>query len=322
MKEDMLEEIRANINKTLKETNLNIGKLFRGKVRDNYILADRQERIIITTDRISAFDRILGTLPFKGQVLNQLAAFWFEKTRGIFPNHLKSSPDPAVMITRECKPLPVEVVVRGYITGSLWRSYAEGKRDMYGIKWPEGLKKDQKLEAPVITPTTKEELGAHDKPVSAEEIMSKGIVDEETWSAIEEASLDLFNYGTEHLAKQGLILVDTKYEFGIAGEELVLIDEMHTPDSSRFWYADEYEKRFTEGKQQKMIDKEYVRQWLISKGFMGEGAVPEIPPEIIVEASRRYIEAYEKITGEEFLPVSGEPIERIKGVLRGKGYKV
>ncbi|MGI6495870.1 MAG: phosphoribosylaminoimidazolesuccinocarboxamide synthase [Kiritimatiellia bacterium] len=286
-----------------------------GKVRDSYLLDGR--RILVTTDRISAFDRVLGTIPFKGQVLNQLAAFWFEKTRGIVPNHVISVPDPSVMVVHECGQLPLEFIVRGYITGvtqtSAWTHYKAGVRNFCGNPLPDGLRKDQKLDAPILTPTTKHE--AHDRNISRDEALSEGLIDAATFDAARDICLRLFEAGTRHAAAQGLILVDTKYEIGTLDGRLVASDEIHTPDSSRYWYAAEYAGRFARGEEQRKLDKEYVREWLAARGFRGDGEPPVLPDEVRVEAAKRYIEAYERITGLEFQPVEGPVRERVRAAL-------
>ncbi|MEK6892255.1 MAG: phosphoribosylaminoimidazolesuccinocarboxamide synthase [Nanoarchaeota archaeon] len=303
---------------TLDKTNFKFGKKYEGKVRDNYTFDDK--RIIITTDRISAFDRVLCTIPFKGQVLNQTAAFWFEKTKNIIENHVISIPDPNVMLVKECKPLPVEMVVRGYITGvtttSAWYNYEKGVRNFCGNILPEGLKKNQKLAKPIITPSTKAEHGAHDESVSGEEIIKRKVVDEKLYRQMEKASLALFDFGTKLIVKNNLILVDTKYEFGELNGKLVLIDEAHTPDSSRFWIKNTYDKLFYQGQEPQKLDKEYVRMWLSEKGFIGEGKIPLIPDEVKVEAAKRYITAYEMITGKQFEAKNEDVWKRIEGSLR------
>lgn len=292
-----------------------LGGKYEGKVRDNYTKDNR--RIIIVTDRLSAFDRIICLIPFKGQVLNQIAQFWFEKTKDIIGNHAIEFPDPNVVIAKECKPLSVEMVVRGYITGvtstSAWYHYERGVRDFCGNKLPEGMKKNQKFEKPIITPSTKAEKGGHDKSISPEEILKRGLLTEDKWNQLKKASLALYNRGVEICAKQGIILVDTKYEFGEDQDgNIILIDEIHTPDSSRFWFKNEYEQRLAEGQEQKKIDKEYLREWLADKGFIGEGEIPEIPENVKVETARLYIEAYELITGQEFNAEVGSVEERIE----------
>ncbi len=328
MKTDMMSEIilKQQLKSTLDKTDFDFGKgteTYFGKVRDNYILSDK--RIMITTDRISAFDVVLTTLPFKGQVLNQMSQFWFEKTRNIVPNAVMDIPDPNVTVAKNCKPIMVEFVVRGYITGvtttSIWHNYEKGVREFCGHKLPEGLKKDQKLPRPLLTPSTKAEKGLHDESVSRAQVIEKGLMTAEEFDKVAEISMKVFELGQKVAARQGIILVDTKYEFGYDEKgEITLIDEVHTPDSSRFWFADTYEELFRAGKEQRKIDKEYVRKWLSDRGFMGEGPVPEIPDEIRVEAARRYIEAYELITGQEFKAVAGNPTARIRENLIKHGY--
>ncbi len=315
--------LKKQLEYTLDKTSLSLGKKYEGKVRDNYILDDK--RIIIVTDRISAFDRVLCTLPFKGQVLNQMSAFWFEKTRDIIGNHVIEVPDPNVTIGKECKLIPVEMVVRGYLTGvtttSSWYNYERGVRNFCGNILPEGMKKNQKFDRPIITPSTKAEKGSHDESVSGDEIVKRGIVDEKLYKQMEKAALALFDFGNKLVAKNNLILVDTKYEFGIdAGGNLTLIDEMHTPDSSRYWIKSSYEKLFSAGKEPEKLDKEYVRQFLANKGFIGEGKIPEIPDDVKIEAAKRYITAYEMITGKEFKAEVGDVNERIKDNLKRAGY--
>ncbi|MBI1970032.1 phosphoribosylaminoimidazolesuccinocarboxamide synthase [Candidatus Woesearchaeota archaeon] len=308
------EDIQKQIRFALEKTDLPLGERYQGKVRDVYRQQERM--IIITTDRISAFDHVLGTIPFKGQVLNQMAAFWFDKTKHIVRNHVLDNPDPNVMVVEECKAIPIEMVVRGYITGSLWREYAAGKRQLYGITFKEGLKKDQKFKQSILTPTTKEQYGKHDKPVSREEILREKIVEKHLYEDMEDAALHLFEKGTEIAAKHGLILVDTKYEFGLLDGELVLIDEIHTPDSSRFWHAKSYEQLFNVSMDQQMLDKEFVRQWLIERGFMGEGKPPALTDDLKVAAAQRYIENFELITGQEFEGMVGDVQQRIAENLR------
>jgi phosphoribosylaminoimidazole-succinocarboxamide synthase len=310
-----VEQLLAQIPQVLTGTDFpTLGERYEGKVRDNYSKDGR--RILIVSDRLSAFDRIITLIPFKGQVLNQIAKFWFEKTEDICGNHVISFPDPNVVVAKECKALPVELVVRGYITGvtstSAWSHYAKGVRNFCGNELPEGMKKDQKFDSPIITPSTKALHGGHDESVSREEILERTDVTAEQFDEMADKAMKLYLRGVEIAAKQGIILVDTKYEFGVnADGEIVLIDEIHTPDSSRFWYADEYQDRFNQGIPQKKIDKEYLREWLADKGFVGEGEVPEIPDDIRAETGRRYIEAYELITGEQFVAEVGDAGERI-----------
>lgn len=310
------EIIAAQLPHTLSKTDFpRLGEKYEGKVRDNYTKATR--RILIATDRLSAFDRIITTIPFKGQVLNQISQFWFERTKDIIGNHVEEYPDPNVMVGVLCKALPVEMVVRGYITGvtstSAWYHYERGARTFCGNVLPEGLRKNQKLPSPILTPSTKAEHGGHDESVSPEEILKRAVVSQEQWKTVSNAALRLYKRGVEICAKQGIILVDTKYEFGIAPDgNIVLIDEVHTPDSSRFWFASEYEKRLAAGEEQKKIDKEYLREWLAERGFLGEGDVPPIPDEVRVETARRYIEAFELITGTQLRAQPGDMLERLE----------
>ena len=293
-----------------------LGERYKGKVRENYYMGD--EIIMVTTDRVSAFDHVLGTIPFKGQILTEIANFWFEKTKHIAPNHIISSPDPQVLVARKAKTLPVEVIVRGYITGSLWREYEQGINGQYGFLLPEGLKKDQKFDTPILTPSTKAEYGKHDEPIARDAIVN-GLVEESVYAQAEEYALDLFTAGQEWASKQGLILVDTKYEFGMVDDELIVIDEIHTPDSSRYWIASEYEKRFNEGQSQNMLDKENIRQWLIERGFSGEGTPPVLTDKIRVTLAERYIELYTQLTGNEFHPLFGDVKSRIERNLEKAG---
>jgi phosphoribosylaminoimidazole-succinocarboxamide synthase len=271
-----------------------------GKVRDIYQLGDK--RILITTDRVSAFDRVLGAIPYKGQVLNQLSAWWFEQTRDIVNNHVVAAPDPNVTIGREAEALPVEVIVRGYITGitstSLWTLYEKGEREPYGVSLPDGLKKNDALPQPIITPTTKATGGAHDERLTRTEIIERGLVDKSLWEEVERAALSIFARGQEVARRAGLILVDTKYEFGLIDEQLTVIDEIHTPDSSRYWEASSY----SEGKEPTNFDKEFLREWFVQQGYRGEGTIPTMPVEFIAQVAARYIAAYERLTGLDFIP--------------------
>jgi phosphoribosylaminoimidazole-succinocarboxamide synthase len=278
-------------------------KYLRGKVRDIF---DLQTRLLLfTSDRVSAFDRVLGLVPCKGEVLNRISLFWFDKTADIVENHLIERITPRTVLVETCDVLPVEVVVRGYLTGSAWRDYQAGKA-ISGITLPRGMRFNQQFDAPLITPSTKAERGTHDRPISSQEILASGIVPAATWAEMQEKSLALFRRGSKIAAANGLILVDTKYEFGLKEGRLVLVDEVHTPDSSRYWYADTYRELFEAGKKQRKIDKEYLRQWLIEQGYMGEGNPPVIPDSVRIELAWRYIQAFEKITGEKFYPKSGD----------------
>lgn len=283
------------------------GKKYQGKVRDFYTYNDK--RLLITTDRQSAFDVILGCIPFKGAVLNQLSQFWFEKTKRIVPNHMIGVPHPNVMIAKNCTPIPVEMIVRGYMTGvtktSIWYSYERGERMIYGLKFPDGMVKNQKLPTPIITPTTHPEAGSagHDERLTRGEILKKGIVAPALWRAMEKAALALFAYGSALCKKRGLILVDTKYEFGLYKGKLTLIDEVHTPDSSRFWIAKTYKARLAKGLEPENFDKEFLRLWYAKRGYRGDGVPPKMSKELIVDLARRYIAVYEKITGKKFTPL-------------------
>lgn len=303
----------------LKTVNLaGFGRKYQGKVRD-YYLADGK-RILVTTDRISAFDRVLGYIPHKGQVLNQLSAFWFEKTKDIISNHLISVPDPNVMIVKDCHPYPIEIVVRGYISGvtntSLWYNYSQGKREIYGLRFPDGLKKNQKLSQPIITPTTRGTgLGGHDEKISKKEILEREIIPKKVYREMEKAALSLFERGTEICQKAGLILVDTKYEFGDYHGKLTLIDEIHTPDSSRFWIAKTYQEKFKKGLEPENFDKEFFRLWYSKRGYMGEGKPPRMPLSFRHKVSQRYVKLYELITGKKFIPGKKPIAQRIKNNL-------
>ena len=305
-----MEYIKTQLGNTLDKIDLNMkGEYYKGKVRDNYLFDDRI--VMITSDRISAFDHVLGTIPFKGQILNEIALFWFEKTKHIVPNHIISSPDPQVLLAKKAKTLPVEVIVRQYITGSLWREYSEGVNGQYGFMLPDNLIKNQKFVKPILTPSTKAEYGMHDEPISKNEIIEKKLVELEIYEKAEHYALALFAEGQKWANKRGLILVDTKYEFGIYNNELIVIDEIHTPDSSRYWVESEYENRFQNNQAQLMLDKENIRQWLIDKDFSGEGTPPELTDEIRILLAEKYIELYEKLTGKEFSPSIGNVNHRI-----------
>lgn len=276
--------------------------VYHGKVRDVYNIADKY-LVMVATDRISAFDVILPKgIPFKGQVLNQIAAQFLDATLDICPNWKLAVPDPMVTVGVRCEPFKVEMIVRGYLAGSAWREYAAGAREICGVALPDGLRENQKLPHPIVTPTTKEDEG-HDANISRAEIIERGIVGKEDYEKMERYALAIFERGTEMAAERGLILVDTKYEFGKHDGEVILIDEIHTPDSSRYFYAEGYEERFRNGEPQKQLSKEFVRQWLIANGFMGRPGekMPEMTEEYCREVSDRYIELYEHITGEKFV---------------------
>ncbi|HEY1536606.1 MAG TPA: phosphoribosylaminoimidazolesuccinocarboxamide synthase [Polyangiaceae bacterium] len=293
-----------------------LGKKYEGKVRDNYSTPDGR-RVIVVTDRISAFDRVLGTLPLKGQVLNHAAAFWFESTAHIVPNHVLSVPDPNVLVAKECTPLPVEMVVRAYLTGttstSIWIHYERGAREFCGHRLPEGLKKHARLPQPILTPSTKAPKGDHDISASRAEILEISGMPASEFDAAADMAMALFREGQRLCRERGLILVDTKYEFGKTKDgEIVVIDEIHTPDSSRFWYSASYEARFEAGQDPESFDKEYVRRFLVDQGYRGEGPIPVIPDGVRVEATRRYIEAVDTITGTPFVPNLEEPTARMR----------
>ncbi|MGY6561900.1 MAG: phosphoribosylaminoimidazolesuccinocarboxamide synthase [Luteibaculaceae bacterium] len=300
---------------TLTETNFDFpGKesLYKGKVRDVYTL-DNDLIAMVATDRISAFDVILPKgIPYKGQVLNQLASRFLNECKDIAPTWKISSPDPNVTIGLKCRPLKVEMVIRGYLTGHAWRVYKSGKRELCGVTLPEGMVENQKFDKPIITPATKADHGEHDEDISKEDILKRGIVSPADYELMEKYTHQLFERGTEIAAERGLILVDTKYEFGRYNGDVYLIDEIHTPDSSRYFYADGYEERLAKGESQRQLSKEFVREWLLSEGFSGEKGqeVPEMTDEWVEQISKRYIELYEKITGEKFEPANLE-----------KGYK-
>jgi phosphoribosylaminoimidazole-succinocarboxamide synthase len=312
-----IDTLRRGLAITLDHTDLGpIGKKYEGKVRDNYSRPDGT-RVLVTTDRISAFDRVLGTLPFKGQVLNGLSAYWFQSTKDVAPSHFVSAPDPNVTIGLECTPLAVELVVRAYLTGvtstSIWTHYEAGARTFAGHALPDGLKKNEPLPNAILTPSTKAEKGGHDETVSRAELLRRGEVGEADFDRAGEMALALFRHGQEVCAKRGLILADTKYEMGKTKDgRIVVIDEMHTPDSSRYWLAASYEGRLSRGEEPESFDKEYVRRWLAAQGFKGDGPIPPIPDEIRIEASRRYIEACETVMGSPFVPSLEDPHVRMK----------
>jgi len=304
------------------------GEKISGKVRDIYMRGDCSERVLITTDRVSAFDRVLGLIPFKGQVLNQLSAWWFERTRDIVANHVIAVPDPNVTIGREAAALPVEVVVRGYITGvtktSLWYLYSQGDRNPYGIQLPDGLRKNDQLPQPIITPTTKAVGGAHDERITRDEILQQQIISPPLWEQVEQTALRLFARGQEVAHQAGLILVDTKYEFGLinptgtqSNGQLALIDEVHTPDSSRYWIADTYQP----GRDPANYDKEYLREWFAARGYRGDGTPPVMTADFVAQLAARYIGAYERLTGNVFAPAEQPAAERIERNLAAYGEK-
>jgi len=308
--------LREQCERTLGETNFSgLGRLEAGKVRDNYIAGEH--RYLVATDRVSCFDVIVSTLPFKGQILNQLAAFWFEKTREVARNHLVEVPDPNVSKVLECKPLPVEFVFRAYLTGSsstsIWTAYERGEREYCGHRLEDGMRKHEALPEPLLTPTTKAQLGAHDELTSRAVLIERGAISAERYDEAAAIGAGLFAEGRRWAESRGLILVDTKYEMGLDPEgRLVVIDEIHTPDSSRYWHRDSYERALSQGTDPTQLDKEYLRVWLGNQGYRGQGKPPEIPIDVRCEATRRYIEAFEQITGRAFEPDTQPIVERIR----------
>jgi len=287
----------------IKETNLNLkGQtgFYKGKVRDVYEFGD--VLAFVTSDRISAFDIVLPrAIPYKGEILNQIAAKFMKMTEDIVPNWLLDVPDPAISVGKRCEPFPIEMVIRGYLVGHAWREYKSGKRTICGMPMAEGMVENQKFDKPIITPTTKADVG-HDEDISREEIISQGLVSEDHYRKLEEYTYKLFERGTKYAAERGLILVDTKYEFGLYNDEIILIDEVHTPDSSRYFYADGYAENFAKGIKQKQLSKEFVREWLMENNFQGKevDVMPDISDDVVEMVMNRYIELYEKVTGEEF----------------------
>ena len=294
----------------------NLTGTYTGKVRDVYFIQDKY-MVMVATDRISAFDVVLPRgIPYKGQVLTQIAAKFLDSTTDIVRNWKIACPDPMVTVGYKCQPLPVEMIVRGYLTGSSWRSYKAGARQICGVDIPEGMREHQKFDHPIVTPTTKAEIGGHDQDISKEEIIAKGLIPADVYEKVEQAALKLFERGTEIARERGLILVDTKYEFGLLDGEVCLMDEIHTPDSSRYFYLDGYQERFDDGQPQKQLSKEFVREWLMENGFQGRPGekVPEMTDSIVSGISDRYIELYEAVTGEKFtkLPYDENIFERIE----------
>jgi phosphoribosylaminoimidazole-succinocarboxamide synthase len=312
--------IRAQLGKTLDRTDFpELGEKYEGKVRDCYIRDGK--RTIVVTDRLSAFDVVLGTIPFKGQVLNQMAAFWFEATANLAPNHVINVPDPTVMVARECQLLPVEFVMRGYITGvtstSIWTHYQKGARVFCGHDLPEGMRKNQRLPRALLTPSTKAEKGEHDRSVSRAEILEMGLLSAADFDTAADMCARVFAFGQGEALRRGLILVDTKYEIGRRPDgSLCFIDEIHTPDSSRYWYADDYQDRFDRGEEPRGLDKEYVRRTLADQGYRGEGPPPPLTDDVRTEAARRYIQVCELITGRPFVANADEPTARIRRNLK------
>ncbi len=313
--------LQAQLGKTLDSTDLSrlpkVKSSYFGKVRDNFSTDDGR-RVIVVSDRISAFDVVLGTIPFKGQVLNQMANYWFEETKHIARSHVLSVPDANVMVAVECTPLKAEFVMRAYLTGvtstSIWIAYQKGAREFCGHALPEGMKKNQPLPTAILTPSTKAEKGDHDESVSREELIRRGAISAADFDHAAEMCKQLFAFGQKRAAERGLILVDTKYELGRTAEgEIVVIDEIHTPDSSRYWYADDYEARLARGEEPRGLDKEYVRRWLVSeRNYNGDGPPPALPDDVRIEAARRYIANFELVTGRAFEPDTAEPQARIR----------
>jgi phosphoribosylaminoimidazole-succinocarboxamide synthase len=311
------ERMARELSGTLDRTSVtHLGVARPGKVRDSYVSGG--VRTIVTTDRQSAFDRIVGTIPFKGQTLNAIANFWFDATADIVANHLIEVPDPNVIRARECELVPLEFVVRGYITGvtktSLWFAYESGQREVDGHRLPEGLRKNERLPQPILTPAAK--LDEHDRNISRAEAIDEGLITASLFDRIADLSFALFARGTEVASERGLILVDTKYEFGVLGGDVFLIDEVHTPDSSRYWYADTYEELFDDGKDQRALDKEPLREWLMERGFDGAGTPPALPDHVRVATAARYISLAEEITQRPFEPTSDTAVDRVNSLLR------
>ncbi|MBY8984984.1 MAG: phosphoribosylaminoimidazolesuccinocarboxamide synthase [Candidatus Lokiarchaeota archaeon] len=315
--------ITKQLNFTLRETNFpTLGKLYKGKVRDNYI--QENIRIIVATDRLSAFDRVMTTIPFKGQMLNQLSSFWFEKTKDLVKNHIINIPDPNVSVVHQCQTIPVEIIVRAYITGTAWRNYIKGKTTS-GIILPRRLKKNQKLDEVVVTPSNKSKSG-HDIYISKDQIIKDKMVEKDIYEEMEQASLKLFKFGQKYCEKNGLIMVDTKYEFGIKEGELLVIDEIHTQDSSRFWMLDSYDEKISQGAEPDILDKEIFRGWLmetypdIFPDIKLEDEIPPIADDIKIELAKRYMKSYEKITGMEFHAEVADVNQRIHDNLKQADY--
>jgi phosphoribosylaminoimidazole-succinocarboxamide synthase len=314
------EQILASLPKALKSVEVpGLGPKQSGKVRDAWVRGER--RITVTTDRQSGFDRVLGMVPFKGSVLNELAAWWFEQTADIVPNHVIDVPDPNVLVSHQTEMIPVEMVVRGYMSGvtntSVWGSYARGERVIYGLKFPDGLRKNERLPQAVITPTTHGGgASGHDERLTRTEIISREMVRPKLYEQMERAALELFAFGSRRAREQGLILVDTKYEFGLYKGKLMLIDEVHTTDSSRFWKAETYEARMAAGDEPENFDKEFIRLWYAKRGYTGDGEPPAMDEELVVAAAQHYMAAYEMLTGWEFAGYEYPIDERVMGAVR------
>jgi phosphoribosylaminoimidazole-succinocarboxamide synthase len=317
------EDIQQVLPMAFDHSNLPLPGKQHGKVRDWYNLPAKR-RLIVTSDRLSAFDRNLAVVPYKGQVLNQLAAWWFEQAKDVIPNHLLTIPDPNCAVVQEVEPLPVEVIVRGYITGvtstALWYRYNLGEREIYGYRFPDGLRKNQQLPEAIITPTTKGGVTGHDERLTCAEVVEKGYLPQAAWDVIQSSALQIFQRGQEVAARAGLILVDTKYEFGRTSDgEIILIDEVHTPDSSRFWKADNYTERFDQGLEPENFDKEFIRMAFAELGYRGDGEPPQVPKKLWVQASQRYIQIYEMLTGLVFDPATYPAEARLQKNLQEAG---
>jgi len=298
----------------LSETHFSwLGSRYEGKVRDSYVR--NRERILIATDRLSAFDRVLTTVPGKGQILTQMAKYWFDKTRSIISNHLIAIPDPCVMIARDVTILPVEVVVRGFIAGSAWRDYAAG-HPISGVRLRPGLREFEQLPHPVVTPYTKEAVGKHDMPISEADLMKRGLVTPRVWQEVRERALELFALASAELSERGLLFADTKYEFGLLDGEVVLADEIHTLDSSRFWLQESYESRLAKGEAPEMLDKEPIRRWLLERGFSGEGLAPIIPDDYRWSLTEHYAKSFALVTGSTWQIDTRPPLARVEANLR------
>lgn len=314
-----IEELIAAIPHALLRVDLpGLGPRLEGKVRDIYLAGE--QRVLITTDRVSAFDRVLGAIPYKGQVLNQLSAWWFEQLAPLAANHVVAVPDPNVTIAREAEALPVEVIVRGYLTGvtstSLWTLYSQGVARPYGLELPPGLAKNDPLPEPVITPTTKATGGAHDERLTCAEVVERRLVAPDLWAEVQRIALAVFKQGQAIARQAGLILVDTKYEFGLIDGQPALIDEVHTPDSSRYWQVEGYEAARSAGEEPENFDKEFLRLWFAQQGYRGEGQPSPMPPEFVAQVAQRYIAAYERLTGQAFVPGVQPAAERIQQTWR------
>jgi phosphoribosylaminoimidazole-succinocarboxamide synthase len=307
------EELRKALPHVLGRTRLEgVGERYEGKVRDCYTRGD--VRILVTTDHLSCFDRVLTTIPFKGQVLNGLSTEWFRLAEGAVKHHLVDVPDPSVMVVRQCELVPFEVIVRGYVAGSAWRKYQKGEA-VSGVTLPPGLKEFDKLPEPLLTPSTKAAVGAHDEAISEAEVLQSGKVAKRDWELMKAWALELYGLGVRHAEARGLILADTKYEFGIHKGNLLLIDEIHTLDCSRYWIGESYPERVGRGEAPEMLDKEPTRRWLMAQGFMGEGPIPPISDDYRMELSRHYMGAFERLLGKPFQPLFGDPYERIERAL-------